>query len=159
MGSPPGKRELVRMRWGLVPSRWSKPLKELRLATFNARAETVAEKPFYCSAFKRIRCLTRPPQFAEPQHAIYVVVTMLVQHVPRDYTGHESMAYLLPRAIIVLIAWGTTCLIMNIWANVDPHVFYIAGAVWAVVGFACFGYLHKLRREDQPHAGASRSPT
>ena len=45
-----GKRELSRMRWGLVPSWWSKPFKELRLATFNARAETVAEKPFYRSA-------------------------------------------------------------------------------------------------------------
>src|ERR1022692_4292164 len=40
-----GKRELARMRWGLVPSWWSKPLKELKLATFNARAETVAKKP------------------------------------------------------------------------------------------------------------------
>jgi putative SOS response-associated peptidase YedK len=28
--------------WGLIPSRWSKPLKETKLATFNARAETVA---------------------------------------------------------------------------------------------------------------------
>ena len=45
------------MRWGLVPSWWSKPLKELRLATFNARAETVAEKPFFRSAFKNSRCL------------------------------------------------------------------------------------------------------
>ena len=31
------KRELVRMRWGLVPSWWSKPLKDLKLATFNLR--------------------------------------------------------------------------------------------------------------------------
>jgi putative SOS response-associated peptidase YedK len=52
-----GKRELVGMRWGLVPSWWSKPLKELRLATFNARAETVAEKPMFRSAFKRNRCI------------------------------------------------------------------------------------------------------
>jgi putative SOS response-associated peptidase YedK len=40
-----------------VPSWWSKPLKELKLATFNARAETVAKKPFFRSAFKRTRCL------------------------------------------------------------------------------------------------------
>src|SRR5690242_14823628 len=40
-----GGRQLVLMRWGLVPNWWSKPLKELRMATFNARAESVAEKP------------------------------------------------------------------------------------------------------------------
>ena len=48
-----GKRRLERMRWGLVPSWWPKSLKELSLATFNARAETVAEKPFFRTAFKR----------------------------------------------------------------------------------------------------------
>ncbi len=51
------KLQLVPMRWGLVPFWWSKPLKELKLATFNARAETVAEKPFFREAFKRNRCL------------------------------------------------------------------------------------------------------
>ena len=50
------KRKLVLMRWSIVPGWWSKPLKELRLATFNARAETVAEKPFFREAFKRSRC-------------------------------------------------------------------------------------------------------
>jgi transcriptional regulator with XRE-family HTH domain len=45
------------MRWGLIPSRWKKPIKELKLATFNVRIETVAEKPFFRSAFKRTRCL------------------------------------------------------------------------------------------------------
>jgi putative SOS response-associated peptidase YedK len=52
-----GKRELVGMRWGLIPSWWNKPLKEMRLATFNARAETVANKPMFRSAFKRNRCI------------------------------------------------------------------------------------------------------
>jgi putative SOS response-associated peptidase YedK len=50
------KRELVEMRWGLVPSWWKKKAKETP-ATFNARAETVAEKPMFRSAFKRTRCL------------------------------------------------------------------------------------------------------
>ena len=58
------------------------------------------------------------------------------------------MGYLLPRAIIVLIAWGTTCLIMKTFTSVDPLVFYVAGGVWAFVGLICFGYLHKLRREE-----------
>ena len=39
-------QELVSMRWGLVPFFWKKPLKELP-ATFNARAETVADKPMF----------------------------------------------------------------------------------------------------------------
>jgi len=57
------------------------------------------------------------------------------------------MAYILPRAVIVLIAWGTTCLITNIFTNVDPLVFYMAGGVWSLVGLVCFGYMHKLRSE------------
>jgi len=27
------------MRWGLIPSWWSKPPKDMKLATFNARVE------------------------------------------------------------------------------------------------------------------------
>ena len=52
-----GKRAYERMRWGLVPKWWSKSLKELRLATFNARGETVTTKPFFRVPFKRSRCL------------------------------------------------------------------------------------------------------
>src|SRR5664280_1127791 len=52
-----GRRSLVPMRWGLIPGWWKKPLKEMRLATFNARAETVAEKPMFRDSFKRRRCL------------------------------------------------------------------------------------------------------
>ena len=51
-----GKRELAPMRWGLVPSWWKKKAKETP-ATFNARAETVAEKAMFRDAFKRRRCL------------------------------------------------------------------------------------------------------
>ena len=51
------QRSLVPMRWGLIPGWWKKPLKEMRLATFNARAETVAEKPMFRDSFKKRRCL------------------------------------------------------------------------------------------------------
>jgi hypothetical protein len=45
-----GQRELVRgVRWGLIPNWWKKPLKELP-ATFNARVETVADKPMFRGA-------------------------------------------------------------------------------------------------------------
>jgi putative SOS response-associated peptidase YedK len=50
-----GARELVSMRWGLIPWWWKKTLKELP-ASFNARAETVAAKPFR-DAFRRNRCV------------------------------------------------------------------------------------------------------
>jgi putative SOS response-associated peptidase YedK len=36
------KRELVPMRWGLIPAWWKKSAKEVP-ATFNARAETVLQ--------------------------------------------------------------------------------------------------------------------
>jgi putative SOS response-associated peptidase YedK len=54
-----GRRELSTMRWGLIPSWWSKPLKEMKVATFNnnACAETVASKPVFRDAFSRTRCL------------------------------------------------------------------------------------------------------
>src|SRR5947207_7081913 len=52
-----GSRQLLEMRWGLVPFWWSKPLKEVRLATFNARVETVTTKPFFPEPFKKKRCL------------------------------------------------------------------------------------------------------
>jgi putative SOS response-associated peptidase YedK len=55
--SSEGKRSLVPMRWGLIPARWSKPLKEMGLATFNARAETLATKPMFRDAFKSKRLL------------------------------------------------------------------------------------------------------
>jgi len=52
------------MRWGLVPSWWKKPLSELP-STFNARAETVAEKPMFRMAFKSRRCIIPASGFYE----------------------------------------------------------------------------------------------
>jgi putative SOS response-associated peptidase YedK len=57
-------RELVRVRWGLVPFFWKKPLKDLP-ATFNARAETVAEKPMFRNAFQKRRCIIPASGFYE----------------------------------------------------------------------------------------------
>jgi putative SOS response-associated peptidase YedK len=50
-----GGRELVPLKWGLIPS-WAKD-KKIASSLINARAETVAEKPAFRSAFKRRRCL------------------------------------------------------------------------------------------------------
>lgn len=50
-----GSREGVSLRWGLIPS-WAKEEK-IGSSLINARAETVAEKPSFRTAFKRRRCL------------------------------------------------------------------------------------------------------
>ena len=62
------ERELVTMRWGLVPWWWGKPLKELRMATFNARTETVETKPVIRDAFKGKRCLVPMSGYFEWQN-------------------------------------------------------------------------------------------
>ncbi len=51
-----GATEFVSMRWGLIPWWWEKPLKQVP-ASFNARAETVANKPMFRNAFKRNRVI------------------------------------------------------------------------------------------------------
>ena len=60
-----GRRVLTKMRWGLVPFFWKKGLKEVP-ATFNARVETVAEKPMFRNAFKQgRRCIIPASGFYE----------------------------------------------------------------------------------------------
>ena len=60
-----GVRELVLLRWGLIPS-WAKdPAIGNRM--INARSETVAEKPSFRSAFKRRRCLVPADGYYEWQ--------------------------------------------------------------------------------------------
>jgi putative SOS response-associated peptidase YedK len=60
-----GGFELVSMRWGLIPA-WSKEPKT-PFATFNARVETVTQKPAFRGAFQRRRCLLPASGFFEWQ--------------------------------------------------------------------------------------------
>ena len=50
-----GKRQLALLRWGLIPS-WSKEPKT-KFSTIVARAETIATKPTFRTAYQRRRCL------------------------------------------------------------------------------------------------------
>ncbi|MFZ5832657.1 MAG: SOS response-associated peptidase [Planctomycetota bacterium] len=61
----PARRELVALRWGLVPSWAKEPGIGNRL--INARSETAAEKPAFRSAMKRHRCLIVADGFYEWQ--------------------------------------------------------------------------------------------
>jgi putative SOS response-associated peptidase YedK len=56
-------REGVLLRWGLIPH-WAKDEK-FGYRTINARAETVAEKPAFRSAFRKRRCLIPATGFYE----------------------------------------------------------------------------------------------
>jgi putative SOS response-associated peptidase YedK len=56
-------RELAPMRWGLIPS-WAKDPK-IAYSTINARADTLATKPAFRTAFKKRRCLVVADGFYE----------------------------------------------------------------------------------------------
>lgn len=49
--------EMAPCHWGLIPSWWTKPLSEKKFASFNAKCETVHEKPVFRGAFRHKRCL------------------------------------------------------------------------------------------------------
>ncbi len=62
-GDEAGQREMVMLRWGLIPF-WAKdPAIGNRM--INARAETVAEKPSYRNAFRHRRCVVLADGFYE----------------------------------------------------------------------------------------------
>ena len=59
-----------------------------------------------------------------------------------------NLAYILPRAVIVLVGWGATYFILTaLSTHLAPAVVYITGVSWVLAGIVCFGYLYKLRRE------------
>jgi putative SOS response-associated peptidase YedK len=60
-----GQREIVLMRWGLIPY-WSKDSK-IGYSTINAKAETVATAPAFREAVRRRRCLVPADAFYEWQ--------------------------------------------------------------------------------------------
>jgi putative SOS response-associated peptidase YedK len=59
-----GEREIVMMRWGLIP-RWAKDPKQLGVSTINAKAESLMEKPIWRQPFTKRRCLVPADAFYE----------------------------------------------------------------------------------------------
>ena len=56
------KKEIFLCHWGLIPH-WSKP--DSKYKAINARAETLADKPFFRDAFRHRRCLIPANGFYE----------------------------------------------------------------------------------------------
>ncbi len=54
------------MRWGLIPG-WCKDPKQLGVATVNAKAESLMQKPIWRQPFKKRRCLVPADAFYEWQ--------------------------------------------------------------------------------------------
>jgi putative SOS response-associated peptidase YedK len=78
-------KTLSMFRWGLIPS-WSKE-EGIGNQLINARAESVAEKPSFRSAFKRRRCLIPASGFYEWQkseHSGKTVKTPMYIHLKDD---------------------------------------------------------------------------
>jgi putative SOS response-associated peptidase YedK len=59
------RRSLATLKWGLVPH-WARD-KHIRASTFNARAETVTQKPFFRDPIKSRRCIIPASGFYEWQ--------------------------------------------------------------------------------------------
>ena len=77
-----GARELVKLRWGLVPA-WSEG-PDNRYSMINARAETVSRKPAYRSAFASRRCLIPADGFYEWQPGEHGKTPFLIRRQDRQ---------------------------------------------------------------------------
>jgi putative SOS response-associated peptidase YedK len=64
-------RKLRLLQWGLIPS-WTKTIDDaniIRFKTFNARAETLTQKPSFSGSFRSGRCIIPVKGFFEWQHS------------------------------------------------------------------------------------------
>jgi putative SOS response-associated peptidase YedK len=105
-----GKRELVALRWGLVPP-WSRG-PDSRLSMINARADSVAKKPAYREAFRRRRCLipasgfyewgkgkgSRTPFYLRQRSRTLMALAGLWEHWGKDGTAIESFVIIVTSA-------------------------------------------------------------
>jgi len=82
-------RQLDMLRWGLIPP-WAKDMK-IGYRMINARAETLAQKPSFRSAFKRRRCLVAADGFYEWKHAGKTKEPFLVQLQEESVFGFAGL--------------------------------------------------------------------
>ncbi len=91
----PSEREFKWLRWGLIPH-WAKD-KSIGNKLINARAETIAQKPSFRSAFRHSRCLIIASGFYEWQRAENHKQPFYIQQIdslPLAFAGLWSTARL-----------------------------------------------------------------
>ncbi len=77
-----------------------------------------------------------------------------LQQLPHRLPHH--LAYMAPRAVLVLLGWGMTyCLLTALSTRLPPALVYVTGILWMLAGAAGFGYLYRLRREAEFAQGRS----
>jgi putative SOS response-associated peptidase YedK len=77
-----GRRTLSLFRWDLVPGWWSQPFDEKKFASFNARSESLNDKPVFKNAWrKRQRCLIPATSFYEwPEKKLLLPTAKRAEH-------------------------------------------------------------------------------
>ena len=86
--NPQGAKEVVMLRWGLVPF-WAKD-PSIGNRMINARAETVAEKPSFRNAFRKRRCLVLADGYYEWQRSGEIKVPWFISRsddAPMAFAG------------------------------------------------------------------------
>lgn len=73
-------------KWGLIPADTKNPAdaENIRMKTFNARAESIAKKPSFATSFKSKRCIIPVKGFFEWQHSGKDRIPWYIYHPDND---------------------------------------------------------------------------
>jgi len=77
----PAFRKLVKAQWGMVPD-WAKDASFGRKNAYNARAETLLDKPTFRTAFRRRRCIVPATAFYERANGRWVRFSPVADVLP-----------------------------------------------------------------------------
>lgn len=86
-----GPRTLAALRWGLVPAHSDGPTH--KASTFNARAETLSEKPSFRDSFRCRRCLIPADGFFEWDAQKQLVYFYMANQNPFAFAGLWDMCW------------------------------------------------------------------
>jgi putative SOS response-associated peptidase YedK len=101
-----GERELVMMRWGLVPAKVADPDTFKIFSTTNARAESILDKPIWKGPFTHTRCLvpldgfyewlqrpslSQPPPIEPGEHGLFGETPQAPKKVSKPKAGSRPV--------------------------------------------------------------------